>query len=133
MPRYLNPPNLPRPASRYSQGVAHGAAYKRVLVSGQIGVDASGKLAEGIEAQMAQALDNVLAVIAAAGLGPADVVKIVCYVTEPDRVKAWRRLREEKLGACQPAATYLQVAGLADPAWLVEIEAEAIQEGAAGR
>lgn len=133
MPRYLNPPGVPRPASKYSQGVAIGATFKRVLVSGQIGLDANGKLAEGTAAQMAQAFDNVLAIIAAAGLGPADIVKLSCYVTAPGAVTTWRKLREDRLGAHRPAATFLQVAGLADPAWLVEIEAEAVQEGPTGR
>ena len=133
MPRFLNPPNAPRPASRYSQGVAIGATFKRVIVSGQVGVDASGKLAEGLEAQMAQALDNVIAVVASAGLGAADIVNLRCHVTQPDGVAVWRKTRDEKLGANRPAATYLQVAGLADPAFLVEIEAEAVQEASAGR
>lgn len=133
MPRYLNPPTAPKPASRYSQAVACGAAYKRVVVSGQIGVDAAGQLAEGLEAQMGQAFDNLLAIVAAAALGPADIVKITCFVTQPGSVATFRRVREAKLGAVAPACTYLEVAGLADPAYLVEVEGEALQEAGPGR
>lgn len=128
MPRFLNPPTLPPPAGRYAQAVALGPPYKRLIVSAQIGMDASGRLAAGLEAQMAQAFDNVMAALAAAALGPEHLVRLACHVVPPDGVDLYRRLREERLGKHAPASTYIQVAGLADPAWLVTIEAEAVQE-----
>ena len=133
MPRYLNPPTVPKPASRYSQAVAVGAEYKRLIISGQIGVTASGALAQGVEAQMEQAFDNLLALLAAAGLASTDLVRITCYVTRPGSVAAFRAVREAKLGNHAPACTYLEVAGLADPGYLVEIDGEAVQEASALR
>ena len=128
MPRYLNPPDAPRPASRYAQGVALGPAAKRLVISGQIGLNAEGVLAQGLEGQMAQAFDNLLAVVAAAGLTAADIIKTTTYVTVPDAVAIYRKIREEKLGKGFPAATYLQVARLALAEYLVEIEGEAVRE-----
>lgn len=130
MPRFLNPPTVPRPASSYSQAVALGAEYKRVIVSGQLGMSAEGVLAEGIEAQMRQAFANFRAVVEAAGLGVTDVVKVTVFVTVPGSVSLVRTIREEAFGAHAPASTYLEVAGLAHPSFLVEVEGEAVREQA---
>ena len=133
MPRYLNPKTVPAPASRYSQAVAVGAPFKRLIVSGQLGIAASGDLAEGMEAQLAQAFDNVLALVAAADLEAADIVKTTVYVTVPGSVALYRKVREAKLGKHQPAATYHEIAGLARPEFLVEIEGEAVRAAGVSR
>lgn len=128
MPRFLNPKTVAPAASRYSQAVAIGMPFKRLVISGQLGLRPDGTLVEGLEGQMDQAFDNVLALIAAADLEPADIVKITVYVTVPDAVALYRSVREAKLGKHAPAATFLQIAGLARPDFLVEIEAEAVRE-----
>ena len=128
MPRFLNPPNVPRPSSRYAQAVALGPAIKRLVISGQVGLNAEGVLAHGLEAQMARAFDNLLALVEAAQLTPADIIKTTVYVTVPGSVAAYRQIREAKLGKGFPAATYLEVAGLALPEYLVEIDGEAVRE-----
>ena len=133
MPRYLNPKTVPPPASRYSQAVAIGAPFKRLIVSGQLGIAANGALAEGMEAQLSQAFDNVLALVAAADLEATDIIKTTVYVTVPGSVALYRKVREAKLGKHQPAATYLEIAGLARPEFLVEIEAEAVREAGVSR
>lgn len=64
----------------YSQGIDTGAL---VFVAGQIGREAqSGDLADGIEAQTEQALKNVAAILDAAGLSWADVVKTTCFLAD---------------------------------------------------
>ena len=128
MPRFLNPPNVPRAASRYSQAVAVGPASKRLIVSGQVGLNVAGELAEGLEAQLAQAFDNFLALVESAQMTAADIVKITVYVTLPGSVETYRRVRDDKLGKHMPTATYLEVQGLASPAFLAEVEGEAIRE-----
>lgn len=130
MPRFLNPPTVPRPASTYSQAVALSAEYKRVIVSGQLGQTVDGVLAEGVEAQMRQAFANFRAIVEAAGLSVTDVVKVTVFVTVPGSVGLVRTIREEIFGAHAPASTYLEVAGLAHPSFLVEVEGEAVQEQA---
>jgi 2-iminobutanoate/2-iminopropanoate deaminase len=133
MPRFLNPPNVPTPQSRYSQAVALGAPFKRVIISGQVGVKQDGTLVDDIEPQLEQAWDNLLACVEAAGLAASDIVKVTTYVTVPGTVTLTRAVRERKLGRHAPASTYLEVAGLASPLWLCEIEAEAVREaGASG-
>jgi enamine deaminase RidA (YjgF/YER057c/UK114 family) len=122
----VNPANFPKPQSNYSQGVVHSAAAQRLVLSGQVGVRPDGSVAEGLDAQMRQTWDNFLAVLSAAGFTPADVIKVTIYCTEP-ALQEFRRGREEALAGHSPAATYVQVAALADPRFLVEIEGEAVK------
>jgi 2-iminobutanoate/2-iminopropanoate deaminase len=124
--RLVNPPSFPKPASNYSQGVVHAAGAERLVISGQVGVRPDGTTAAGLEAQMQQTWDNFLAVLAAAGFAPTDVTKVTVYCTVP-ALMPFRRGREKALGTHAPAATYVQVAALASPDYLVEIEGEAVK------
>ena len=98
MPRFFNPAAVAAPASNYSHGVEHAAGARRLLVSGQVGVRPDGSLADGFEAQAAVAFDNLLAVVAEAGMAASDLVKITAFATEPGQVAAFRTVRDRKLG-----------------------------------
>ncbi|HEY8136051.1 MAG TPA: Rid family detoxifying hydrolase [Candidatus Limnocylindrales bacterium] len=64
----------------YSQGIDTGSL---VFVAGQIGREAqSGDLAEGVEGQTEQAMKNIAAILDAAGLSWADVVKTTCFLAD---------------------------------------------------
>jgi 2-iminobutanoate/2-iminopropanoate deaminase len=126
MRREINPETFPKPQSNYSQGVVHGPVKERLVISGQVGVRPDGSVADGLEAQMAQTWENFLAVLGSAGFQTADVVKVTVYVTELG-LQEFRRGREAALAGYAPAATYVEVAGLADPRFLVEIEGEAVK------
>ena len=126
MHREINPSSFPEPQSNYSQGVVHAAATERLVISGQVGVRGDGSIADGLDAQMKQTWDNFLAVLEAAGFDKADVVKVTLFTAVP-ALQEFRRGREEALAGHAPAATYVQVAGLADPDFMVEIEGEAVK------
>ncbi len=128
MPRFFNPPTVIAPASNYSQGAEHALAGRRLLVSGQIGLRPDGSLPEGLEAQMEAAWDNLIAVLAHAGMAVNDLVKVTVYVTVPGSVGPYRTVRDRKLAGHAPACTYLEVSGLARPDFLVEVEGEAVKE-----
>jgi enamine deaminase RidA (YjgF/YER057c/UK114 family) len=128
MPRFLNPPAVAPPSSRYSHGVAHDPRGRRLVISGQVGLRQDGTLAGGLESQLEQCWDNLIAVLHAADMDVADLVKVTIFVTVPEAIAISRRVRERKLGHHAPASTFLQVAGLARPDFLAEIEAEAIKE-----
>jgi 2-iminobutanoate/2-iminopropanoate deaminase len=98
MPRFLNPAAIAAPASRYSHGVEHAADARRVVVSGQIGMGPDGSLADGFEAQAVVAFDNLLAVVAEAGMAASDLVKVTAFATEPGQVAVFRAVRDRKLG-----------------------------------
>src|SRR3546814_6025045 len=116
------PSTVAPPFSRYSHGVEVDAA-RWLLISGQVGVDREGRLAEGAAAQMDQAWRNILAILDDAGMDAGNLVKITAYLTRRDDLKAFREMRDRHLTDVKPASTPLIVSGLADPGWLVEIEA----------
>lgn len=126
MARKINPDTFPKPASNYSQGIVHAAGAERLIISGQVGVGPDGSTVAGVDGQMGQAWANFLAVLSSAGFTTADVVKVTVYVTVP-ALSEFRRGREKALAGNAPAATYVQVAGLASPDYLVEIEGEAVK------
>ncbi len=128
MPRFINPPTVVAPASNYSQSAEHALRERRLVVSGQIGMRPDGSLPEGLEEQMEVAWDNLIAVLADAGMGVNDLVKATVYVTVPGSVGPYRAVRDRKLGGHAPACTYLEVSGLARSDFLVEIEGEAVKE-----
>jgi len=128
MPLFLNPVSVAAPNSQYSHGVEHSARGRRLLISGQVGLRQDGTLAEGVEAQLGQCWDNLIEVLRAAGMEVTDLVKVTIFVTVPNAIALSRRVREQKLDGHAPAATFVQVAGLARPDFLAEIEGEAVRE-----
>lgn len=131
MNKQLNPTTVAPPFSRYSLGVETPLGARWLTVSGQVGVRPDGALAEGFEAQYEQALRNVLAVVAAAGMKAGDIVKLTTFMLDGADVPKAREIRLRLMGDAAPASTLVLVAGLASPAWLVEIEAVAAKAVAA--
>jgi 2-aminobenzoate-CoA ligase len=112
--------------------VAVSAVGRTVFVSGQIGWDpASGTFPSlAFPDQVHRALGNVVAALAAAGATPAQIVRLTWYVTDRE---LYLRHRKEIgasyraiLGRHFPAMSVVVVAGLVEPAALVEIEATAV-------
>jgi enamine deaminase RidA (YjgF/YER057c/UK114 family) len=79
--------------------------------------------------QARRCLEIVLAALAEAGAGPADVVRTRMYVTRVEDIAEVGRAHGEVFRDVRPPTTGLVVAALFDPRWLVEIEAEAIIDG----
>lgn len=128
MPRIINPRSIAAPASRFAHGVVHSARAQRLVISGQVGAGLDGVIADGLAEQMERAWDNLDAILAEAGMSTTDLIKITVYVTVPGSVGLYRTIRDRRLGGHLVAATYLEVAGLADPRLLVELEGEAVCE-----
>jgi enamine deaminase RidA (YjgF/YER057c/UK114 family) len=121
-----NPSGVHPPGSRYSHAATVSGEARRLVISGQIGVAPDGTVAAGGEAQIAQALANLGAILKAHGLGPTDIVKMGVFLTDRALIPVWRAEREKFLGTHAPASTLLVVAGLADPRFVFEVEAEAV-------
>jgi enamine deaminase RidA (YjgF/YER057c/UK114 family) len=124
-----NPSTVAAPAGKYSHSVEVGPNARWLTISGQIGVQPDGTVAEGFEAQCRTAFNNLLAILADAGMGPEDVVKQTVFLIRREDLSAYRTLRDEAMGDCKPASTLLFVAGLASSDFLVEIEMTAAKEG----
>lgn len=125
MPITLSNPATVHTPGTYSHAALVTAPARRLVISGQVGLTPEGKVAAGGEAQIAQALANLGAILAAHGMAPANLVKMTVFLTDPALIGAWRAARTTWLGGHLPASTLLIVAGLADPAFVVEVEAEA--------
>lgn len=105
-----------------------------VFTAGACPLDPAGQVvAPGdVEAQTAQALDNLLVTLAAARSGPELVLKTTVYVVAAERtdlVRVWD-LVAARLGGARPPSTLLGVAMLGYPDQLVEIEAIALSASA---
>lgn len=108
----------------YSQAIDAGSF---VFVSGQIPVDpATGKVAEGIEAQAAQSLKNLSAILEAAGLSTANVVKTTVFLADMGDFAAMNAKYAETFSEPYPARSAVAVRELPKGV-LVEIEAIAVR------
>jgi enamine deaminase RidA (YjgF/YER057c/UK114 family) len=121
----VNPDTVHSTGGRYAHGVLVQGAARRLVVSGQVGTAPDGTVAEGGAAQCAQALANLKAILASQGMGPADIVKMTVFLTDAALIPAWREARAAAMEGQVSASTLLIVAGLADPRFQVEVEAEA--------
>ena len=130
MPKTFNPPGVAPPASRYSHGAEVGSGARWLYISGQVGTAPDGTIRQGLKAQMEQVYANIGAVLEAAGMTKANLVKMTVFVTQPgpEALSVYRTMRDQWLEGHAPTATYLVVAGLAHPDFLVEIEAVAASE-----
>ena len=121
----IQPDGLSRPPT-YSQVVKAG---NTIYIAGQVAQDEHGQLVGpgDFVAQANQVFENLAKALAAAGAGFADLVKTTIYVTDPRYREALRDVRTRYLGnASPPASTMVVVAGLAQPEYLLEIEAVAV-------
>jgi enamine deaminase RidA (YjgF/YER057c/UK114 family) len=76
--------------------------------------------------QAKRCLEIIVAALAELGAQPEHVVRTRIYLTDASDWEAVGRAHGEVLGAARPASTAVVVAALLDPAWKVEIEAEAL-------
>ena len=126
--RHSNPPGITQPAA-YSQVVEINGPHRLIFVAGQTGVDASGKAAQGFRAQAVQAFTNIKTALASVGGSMDHVVRLTTYLTDIQQdADAYREVRASFLPnkSALPASTLLQVVRLADPSYLIELDAIAI-------
>jgi len=102
-----------------------------IYVSGQVAYSPEGKLiGEGdMKAQTRQVYENIKTILAAAGAGLEDIIKINTYITDQSKFMDMLAVRSEIFGNNPPASTAVVVAGLAFPGLLIEVEAIAIKAG----
>ncbi len=128
MIRVLHPDGWPRPRG-YSNGIA--AEGRLVFVAGQIGWDESQVFrSDDLVEQVRQALKNTLAVLAEAGAGPEQVVRMTWYITDKrdylDRSKEIGAVYRTLMGRHYPATAVVEVSALMEDRAKVEIETTAV-------
>jgi 2-iminobutanoate/2-iminopropanoate deaminase len=112
--RAITSPALATPAGPFSHAVRAGAERDLVYLSGQVGQDpdTGALVAGGTAAGAERALLNVAAVLAAAGLGPDDVVKANVYLADMRDFAALNAVYARHFRAPYPARTTVAVAAL---------------------
>ncbi|UFN47003.1 RidA family protein [Roseomonas sp. OT10] len=120
-----NPEGVHAPASAYSHAALIEGTGKRLIISGQVGVAADGTVSTDPEGQIDQVFANLLTVLKAHGMTQKNVAKITVFLTDRMVIGPWRRKRDAWFEGHAAAATLILVAGLADPRFVVEVEAEA--------
>jgi 2-iminobutanoate/2-iminopropanoate deaminase len=113
---------LNEPISHYTDAVRWG---DMLFVSGLAPLDREGRLVGGADAaaQTRQILDNMKLILAAAGAGFEDVLRVTVYLTDIADRGAINPVRRDYFGAARPASTLVEVSALAVPGMKVEIEA----------
>jgi 2-iminobutanoate/2-iminopropanoate deaminase len=119
-PTLVETPNAPPVAGPYSPAVRCG---DWLVLAGQVGLDpASGRLADGVDAQARQVFANIAAVLGDCGASLQDVAKTTVYVVDLADFATINTIYGEAFAGHKPARTTIQAAGLPAGA-LVEIEA----------
>lgn len=120
MNKVITTNSAPSAIGPYSQGIDTGSL---VFVAGQIGREAqSGDLPEGVQAQTEQAMKNIAAILDAAGLSWADVVKTTCFLADIADFEAFNDVYKTFVVDPAPARSTFAVKDLPRSA-RVEVEA----------
>ncbi|MEA4955504.1 MAG: RidA family protein [Pseudoflavonifractor sp.] len=124
MNKTISAQNAPAAVGPYCQAKLCG---NTLYTSGQLGlVPATGKLAEGIEGQAKQSLDNLGAILKEAGMDYSDVVKTTCLLADIKDFAAFNAVYASYFKGEVPARSCFQVGAL-PMGGLVEIEVIAVK------
>lgn len=123
-----NPINLPdrAPPQFYSHAIEVTAPGRTLFVSGQVAIRPDGTVPETIQEQAEQVIQNMTNILAQARMTIRDVVKYTIYLTDAAHQPGFVSVAQGLLSAPPPAITLLIVKALADPKYLIEIEAIAV-------
>ena len=106
----------------FSRAVRTG---RRVVVSGTAPIWPGGECDPDPAAQARRCLEIIGEALSEAGSSFSDVIRTRMFIVDPDDAEAIGAVHGEAFAGARPAATMVVVAGLLDPRWKVEIEAEA--------
>lgn len=108
----------------YSRALRDG---RHVFVAGTLGVGPDGQPPDGAYAQSVAALERIRGALEAVGASFADVVRTRMFVVDVDANQHdVGRAHQEAFGDVRPASSMIGVAGFVGPAFLVEIEVDAL-------
>ncbi len=121
----VNPDNISKPFSNYSHVVTAEGAQKLVFCAGQVAADVDGKVLppDDFQAQTRMVMENLTKALAAGGAKLSDVTKVTIYICNPHDVSNARGILFDYFGSHPPASTLCILRGLANPNFLLEIEA----------
>ncbi len=122
MLKFLNPKTIRAPFARYSHAVEVPAGKRLVICSGQLGIGPDDYIPEDAGAQTKLCFENIAAVLADAGLGMQNIVRINAFVTDRAHMKPYMAVRDAVVADPPPASTLMIVSGFSREDFKVEVE-----------
>jgi reactive intermediate/imine deaminase len=127
--RFINPDTIAPPRG-YTHVVETTGPGRTIYISGQLGLDPSGKMGADFRAQATQAFENLKAALAAVGADFSHVVKITTFFTDMADLPTFFEVRNAYVNTkAPPASTAVAISKLARDGALFEIEAIAVVPG----
>lgn len=123
MLRRIMPGTISPPLANYSHAVEVPQNARWLYLAGQVGIAPDGTVPASCADQAEACFANILAILAEAGMGPADLVRLNTYLIDPDDRAAYGKVRDRHVAAPPPASTLVVVRALARPEFKIEIEA----------
>ena len=123
MKEFRNPQEIHPPVGSYSHQVEIRGNERLLVISGQVGMRKDGSVPEDPLEQIQAAFENIVQNLLAANMEIKDIIKLTYFLVGEVDTEKWREVVQSILQEHQPCSTLLYVAGLASPAYKVEIEA----------
>ena len=122
--RELTPDTLRPPFARYAHGVEIPGHWRIVQTSGQLGIAVDDTIPEDARAQADICFASIAEILAAAGMGAADVAHISAYVTDRAHMAGYMAARDAFMADAGrlPSSTLVIVSGFTRPEFKVEVE-----------
>ena len=120
--RPITPATIRPPFANYSHGMEVPAGHRLLFASGQLGIAPDDRIPEEAGAQADLCFQSIGAILAAAGMGFSDIVRINAFVTDRAYLKPYMEARDRHVGSPPPASTLVIVSGFAQPEFKVEVE-----------
>ncbi|RAI04032.1 enamine deaminase RidA [Acuticoccus sediminis] len=117
------PATIRRPFANYPHAVEVPAGMRLLVLSGQLGIAPDETVPQGAEAQAERCFANIAAILAEAGAGPGDVVRLNAYVTGREHLPGYMAARDRFVADPAPASTLMIVSGFSREEFVVEVEA----------
>jgi enamine deaminase RidA (YjgF/YER057c/UK114 family) len=119
---HLVPSSMPPPFAAYSHGVVVRAGCDMLFCSGQLGIGPEAHVPDDAGAQAELCFANARAILEAAGMSFADVVRINAYVTDRVHMRPYMDVRDRLFPQPAPASTLMIVSGFTREEFKVEVE-----------
>lgn len=126
---FRNPQDVHQPVGLYNHQVEIDKNERILIISGQVGMREDGTVPDDLVEQFEVAFDNVLRNLQTGNMELKDILKITYYVVGHIDPAKRQEIVSSRLQGHVPCSTFLCVAGLANPAYKVEIEAMASRVG----
>ena len=117
----IDPSHLAPPAANYAHAILSDGPERLLHTSGVVPVAPDGTVPEAIDQQARVVWDNITALLAEAGLAPADLVSVTTYVIPGQDLGVVMAERDRALAGHLAASTLVIVPELARPGWKMEI------------